>query len=155
MNRLVFDTGPFLLLFTREEGSETARNMVLMHERGHLEIYMHPNNLAEAYRVIGRIRSEQSSLLIRDITPDEVVRSAYATLKVVSNVETTLALGFLKHKYSSKPWGDLSSAALSISLSKRGVNAPVVILDREKHFEDIEEVEAVKISKLPKVIPTQ
>ncbi len=152
MGRLVFDTGPFLMLFTREDGSDTARRIVLMHERGELEVYMHPFNLAEAYRVIARIRSEKPSLLVRDVTPGEVVRSAYATLRVVSDVETTIALGALKQKYPSKPWGDLSSAALSLRLSAEGVESPVVILDGEKHFEGISEVKTVRISELENTV---
>lgn len=147
MRRMVFDTGPFLLLFTREEGSEKAREAVLRHERGEVEIYMHPNNLAEAYRVISLIRSERPELLERDVSPEVVVRSAYATLNVVSDEETTVKLGSLKLKYPEKPWGDLSAAALSLRLADGGP-APVVVLDGERHLDDVAEVEVVRVSEL-------
>lgn len=41
MRRIVFDTGPFLLLFTEEAGSDKARKAVLKHEGGELKIFMH------------------------------------------------------------------------------------------------------------------
>ena len=56
--RLVFDAGPLILLFTNERGSNLARQAVLLHEKGEIEIPIHPNNLVEAYRVISKIRKE-------------------------------------------------------------------------------------------------
>lgn len=147
MKRLVFDTGPFLLLFTREEGSDEAREAVLKHERRELEIYMHPNNLAEAYRIISLIRSERPELLAKDVPPELVVRSAYATLSVVSDEKTTVKLGWLKHKYPGKPWGDLSAAALALRLAEDG-SVPVVVLDGERHLDDVVEVNVVRVSEL-------
>ncbi len=73
--------------------------------------------------------------------------SAYATLRVVQDETTTLNLGILKSKYKGVPWGDLSSAALSMRLSDRE-KVPVVILDRERHFKEITEVESQAISSL-------
>jgi hypothetical protein len=58
-----------------------------------------------------------------------------------------LKLGALKLKYEDKPWGDLSSDALALRLSD-GEKVPVIILDEEKHFEDIKEVASVKVSDL-------
>lgn len=145
--KLVFDAGPFILLFTKEKGSDNARKAILQHERGEIEVSIHPNNLSEAYRVISKIRSEKPELLARDIDPEIVIRSAYANLKVVQDEETTIKLGALKLKYGDKPWGDLSSASLALRLSHEE-KVPVVTLDEEKHFKDIEEIASIKISKL-------
>jgi len=145
--RLVFDAGPFILLFTNERGSDVAREAVTLHERGEIEVFIHPNNLAEAYRVISRIREEKAELLTRDVEPEMVIRSAYATLNVIQDEKTTVNLGMLKLRYGDKPWGDLSSAALALRLSNE-TRMPVVILDEEEHFEDLKEVEAIKISNL-------
>ncbi|MBS7650872.1 MAG: hypothetical protein QXN62_06830 [Candidatus Bathyarchaeia archaeon] len=41
MRRLVFDAGPFILLFTKEKGSNIAREAVLKHERGEIKRFMH------------------------------------------------------------------------------------------------------------------
>ncbi|MGB9854639.1 MAG: hypothetical protein ACPLRY_07560 [Candidatus Bathyarchaeales archaeon] len=147
LKRFVFDAGPFILLFTNEEGSDVAREAVLLHEKGEVEIFMHPNNLVEAFVVISRISKENPKLLVRKVEPSAVMRSAYATINVVCDEETALELGALKLKYEDKPWGDLSSAALALRLSD-GEKVPVVILDEEKHFEDIEEVVSVKVSDL-------
>lgn len=147
MRRLVFDAGPFILLFTNEKDSDNARKAVLQHERGKIEVFIHPNNLSEAYRVISKLRSEKPELLARDIEPEIVVRSAYADLKVIQDEEATIKLGALKLKYGDKPWGDLSSASLALRLSDEE-KVPVVILDGEKHFKDIEEVASINISKL-------
>jgi len=147
LKRLVFDAGPFILLFTNEEGSDIAREAVLLHENGEIEIFMHPNNLVESYAVISRISKENPELLARKVEPSAVIRSAYATLNVVYDEETALKLGALKLKYEDKPWGDLSSAALALRLSD-GEKVPVIILDKEKHFEDIKEVVSVKVSDL-------
>jgi len=145
--RLVFDAGPFILLFTNEEGSEIARETVVLHEKGNVEVFIHPNNLAEAYQVISSIRREKPELLIKDVSPETVVRSAYATLNILQDERTTVCLGALRLKYRYKPWGDLSSAALALRLSDQG-KTPVIILNEEMHFEDLKEVEAIKISGL-------
>jgi predicted nucleic acid-binding protein len=145
--RLVFDAGPFILLFTNEEGSDIAREAVLLHERGEIEIFMHPNNLVESYAVLSRISKENPKLLARKVEPSTVIRSAYATLNVVYDEKTALKLGALKLRYEDKPWGDLSSAALALRLSD-GEKVPIIILDEEKHFEDIKEVASVKVSDL-------
>jgi predicted nucleic acid-binding protein len=147
LKRFVFDAGPFVLLFTNEEGSDIVREAVLLHEGGEIEIFMHPNNLVESYAVISRIGKINPELLARKVEASAVVRSAYATLNVVCDEETVLKLGALKLKYEDKPWGDLSSAALALRLSD-GEKVPVIILDEEKHFEDIKEVVSVKVSDL-------
>jgi len=147
LKRLVFDAGPFILLFTNEEGSDVAREAIVLHERGEVEVFIHPNNLAEAYRVISEIREKKPGLLTRDVELEMVIRSAYATLNVIQDEKTTVNLGMLKLRYGDKPRGDLSSAALALRLSNE-TRTPVVILDEEEHFEDLKEVEAVKISNL-------
>jgi len=147
LKKLVFDAGPFILLFTNEEGSDIAKEAVLLHERGEIEIFMHPNNLVESYAVLSRISEEHPELLARNVEPSAVIRSAYATLNVVYDEETAMKLGALKLRYENKPWGDLSSAALALRLSD-GEKVPVIILDEEKHFEDIKEVVSVKVSDL-------
>lgn len=147
MRRLVFDAGPFILIFTKEEGSDVAREAVLKHEKGELEIFIHPSNLSEAYRVISMIKEARPKFLEKDVDPRLVIRSAYATINVLQDEVTTINLGALKLKYRDKPWGDLSSAALALRLSNEE-KVPVVILDEEKHFEDISEVSTVKISDL-------
>lgn len=58
-----------------------------------------------------------------------------------------MCLGSLKLKYRYKPWGDLSSAALALRLSDP-LKTPVIILDEERHFKDLKEVEVIKISDL-------
>jgi predicted nucleic acid-binding protein len=148
MRRLVFDAGPFLLLFTREKGSDIAREAVARHEKGEMEIYMHPNNLAEAYRVISLIRKEKPGILVKNVEPEAVIKSAYATLKVVQDEKTTAKLGMLKLKYGDKPWGDLSAAALSLRLLEENKATVVVILDDERHFEDMKEIPTIRISEL-------
>jgi hypothetical protein len=68
----------------------------------------------------------------------------------VSNIQdekTTLNLGVLKSKHRGASWGDLSSAALAMRLSDRE-KVPVVILDRERHFKEITEVESQAVSSL-------
>lgn len=145
--KFVFDAGPFILLFTNEKGSNLARKVVILHEKGETEVFIHPNNLVEAYQIISKIRKQQPHLLAKDVDPETVVRSAYATLNVIQDDKTTLKLGALKLKYGSKPWGDLSSAALALRLSNE-MKTPVIILDEEKHFEDLKEVVPIKISNL-------
>lgn len=145
--RFVLDAGPFILLFTNEKGSETARKLVLMHEEGKLKLFIHPNNLAEAYRIISKIRTESPEMLIKDVEPETVIHSAYATLKVAQDVESTICVGKLMVKYRNKPWGDISSAALALSMSDEEKVA-VIILDHERHFKDLIEVESIKISDL-------
>lgn len=149
MKRLVFDTGPFLLIFTDEKGSKEAREAILKHEEGKLEIFIHPNNLAEAYKVISLVRREKPNS--PSVEPEKIIRSAYATLRVIQDEETTVKLGRLKLEYSGKPWGDLSSAALSLRLSEKE-KVPVVILDNEKHFDDIKEIYALRVSELQPVL---
>lgn len=90
---------------------------------------------------------EKPELLVRRVEPSAIIRSAYATLNVVNDKETTLELAALKLKYEGKLWVDLSSAALALRLSK-GKKVPVVILNEEKHFTDIKEGASVKISDL-------
>jgi len=147
LKRLVFDAGPFILLFTKEKGSISARKAITLHEKGEVEIFMHPNNLVEAFRVISKIRKEHPKILVRNVKPEVVIRSAYATLNVMQDERTTLELGKLKLKYEDKPWGDLSSAALALRLSN-DEKVPVIILDDERHFDDIDEIVSVKISEL-------
>ena len=122
----------------------------MRHERGELEIFTHPNNLAEASKVISMIRDETPELLKTDVKPEDVIRSAYTTLRVVQDEETTVMLGMLKLKYAGKPWGDLSSAALSLRLSENR-EVPTVILDHERHFDDITEVSTIRASELRQV----
>ncbi|MEM1885746.1 MAG: hypothetical protein QXZ24_09120, partial [Candidatus Jordarchaeales archaeon] len=117
---------------------------------GEIRIYMHPNNLAEAYKVMSRIIKEKQGTA-RNVKPEQVVRSAYATFSVVYDAETTIKLGMLKLKYGEKPWGDLSSAALSLRLSEESPT-PVVVLDNEKHFEDIKEVSIIRVSELDEIL---
>lgn len=151
MKYLTFDTGPFLLIFTKERGSEEARKAVLKHEEGKLEIFMHPNNLAEAYKMISLMRREKPSLLLKDVEPEAAISSAYANLRVVQDEKTTVKLGMLKLKYDGKSWGDLSSAALSLRLSEKE-KVPVVILDNERRFDDIKEISTIRISDLRQIL---
>lgn len=145
LNRLVFDAGPFILLFTNEKGTDLARKAVTLHERREIEIFIHPNNLAESYKVISGLKEERKRKLATPVEPETVIRSAYASLHVLCDEETTLQLGKLRSKYLDKPWGDLSSAALALRLSK-AEKVPIVVLDHEEHFEDIREVETIRIS---------
>jgi len=149
LQKLVLDTGPFLLTFTDEGGSEKIRSLIKRHENGEAEVSIHPNNLAEGYRVISVIQASRGSKFgNQNVDPSYLVRSAYASLSVIQNEITTINLGKLKMKYPNKPWGDLSSAALALSLSTEGTRVPVVILQHERHFSDISEVKAIRISEL-------
>ena len=106
--------------------------------------------MVEAFKVIGIIERDKPGLVRTKVPPADVVRSAYATLSVIQDETTTVNLGILRSKYRNKPWGDLSAAALAITLSDNidAEKVPVAILDHEKHFEDIEEVTALRISQL-------
>ncbi|MBS7281074.1 MAG: hypothetical protein KIH09_14765 [Candidatus Freyarchaeota archaeon] len=81
----------------------------------------------------------------------KIIGSTCATLRVVQDEETTVLLGMLKLEYSGKPWGDLSSAALSLRLSEKE-RVPVVILDNEKHFEDIRGIYTLRVSELRQIL---
>ncbi|MDA4131103.1 MAG: hypothetical protein OK457_10060 [Thaumarchaeota archaeon] len=146
----MLDTGVFLLSFTQEEGGDKVRNIIERHEAGDLELFIHPNNLVEAYKVINIIEKEKPGLIRNRIPPEEVIRSAYATLSVIQDERTTLNLGILRTKYHNKPWGDLSAAAVAMSLSDglEDTNVPVLILEHEKHFGDINEITAWRLSQL-------
>jgi len=147
LKRYVLDAGPFLLIFTKERGSDKIQSLILKHEKGEVEVYMHPNNLVEAYTVLNRIIKEKPYLLKRRVNPATIIKSAYATLFILNDEETTLSLAKLKAKYRKKPWGDLSAAALALRLSEEK-ETPVIVLDNEKHFHDIEEVKTLKVSEL-------
>jgi hypothetical protein len=149
VQRYVLDTGPFLLTFTEEDGSEKIRKIIRAHETGQTEAFIHPNNLAEGYKVISTLQSgKKLKSPDKNFDPRNIVRSAYATLSVIQNEITTINLGVMKMKYHNKPWGDLSSAALAISLSTEEKKVPVVILEHERHFGDIEEVRVLRVSEL-------
>ncbi|HID17214.1 TPA: hypothetical protein EYP26_02860 [Candidatus Bathyarchaeota archaeon] len=66
-------------------------------------------------------------------------------MRVVQGEKTTIKLGRLKAKYEGKPWGDLSAAALSLRLDE---GDPVVMLNREKHFDDMVEVKTIRVFDL-------
>ncbi len=124
-----------------------ARKAVVQHEKGRRMIFVHPNCLSEAYHVMVRMRTEKPHLLARDVDPELVIRSAYATLRVVQDERTTINLGVLKARYKGVPWGDLSSASLAMRLSD-AEKVPVVVLDHDRHFKDISEIQSIAISKL-------
>jgi hypothetical protein len=44
--------------------------------------------------------------------------------------------------------GDLSSAALTMALSRGSKIAPIIVLDREAHFKDIDGVKTIRVSQL-------
>ncbi len=144
----MLDTGPFLLTFTEEEGADKIRKIIGRHEAGEIKVYIHPNNLAEAYKIISMIEKDRPRLVKRKVNPRIVIRSAYATLSVIQDEVTTVNLGSMRLKYRNKPWGDLSSAALALALSNQEEKVPVAILDHERHFEDIDEVVTLRMSQL-------
>lgn len=144
----MLDTGPFLLTFTQEEGGDKVRELIERHEAGEIELFIHPNNLAEAYKVISLIQKERPSLVKREVKPEDVVRSAYATLSVVEDEKTTVKLGALRLKYRDKPWVDLSSAALALSSSDEDRKVPVVIPEHDRHFKGVDEVTTLRVSQL-------
>jgi hypothetical protein len=125
-----------------------VRKFVERHEAGEIQVFMHPNCLAEAYKVISTLKEESPEVMDAEVKPEDFIRSAYATLSVVQNESTTIELGSLRLRYRNKPWGDLSSAALAIALSSQNEKIPVVILDHERHFKDIEGVNAFHLSEL-------
>ncbi|MEM2135916.1 MAG: hypothetical protein QW261_16200 [Candidatus Jordarchaeaceae archaeon] len=47
--------------------------------------------------------------------------------------------------------GDTSSAALSLRLSEKE-RVPVVILNNEKHFDDIKEICTIRVSELKQIM---
>jgi len=81
MRRYVFDARQFSLLFAKE-GSNKARLTAL-----------------------SRLINERLDLLTKDVKPEDVIESAYATLNVLSDEEATFKLEELKTKYRDKPWG--------------------------------------------------
>jgi len=119
----------------------------MKHEGGEIEIYIHKNSLSEAYRMVSEIRRDRPDLLVMEIDPGTVVRSAYATLNLIQDAETMIKLGELRLKYRDKPWDDLSSAALALRLSN-GERVTVIILDERRHFGDLQEVNSIYISDL-------
>lgn len=144
----MLDTGPLLLAFTEEENSDKVRQMIKRHEAREIELFVHPNNLVEAYKVISMIKRDKPELLrSKGIDPKEVVRSAYATLSVIQDESATLHLAEMKLKHHDKPWGDISSAALAISLSNDEEKVSVIILNHERHFKDME-VNSIRVSEL-------
>jgi len=124
------------------------RKFVKRHEAGEIEVFIHPNCLAEAFKVISVLQQEK--LVSSDVNPASIVRSAYATLTVLQNETITNHLGSLRLKYRNKPWGDLSSAAVALSLSDESKKSavPVIILDHEVHFKDIDGVDTLRVSQL-------
>ena len=95
------------------------------------------------------IEKDKPGLVKRRVEPRDVIRSAYSTLSVIQDEQTTVNLGVLRLKYRGKPWGDLSSAALALKLSRnQGEKVPVTILDHERHFADIKEVDTLRVSQL-------
>jgi hypothetical protein len=141
------DTGPFILTVSNEGGAEKIRRIVERHEAQEIEVFVHPNCLVEAYKVISELQNEKS--VDSSVDPAEIIRSTYATLSVLQNEMSTIQLGRLRHKYRNKPWGDLSSASLALALSSgSGKNVPVVILDHEAHFKDIDGVDTLRVSQL-------
>lgn len=62
---------------------------------------------------------KKPSLLIKKAKLGDIIRLAYATLRVVQDEKTTIELGKLKAKHKNKPWGDLSPAALSLRLDEK------------------------------------
>ena len=115
MRRYVFDARQFSLLFAKE-GSNKARLTAL-----------------------SRLINERLDLLTKDVKPEDVIESAYATLNVLSDEEATFKLEELKTKYRDKPWENPFAVALSLRLNERG-RVSVAVLNREKHLDDIEEI---------------
>lgn len=124
------------------------RYLIEKKEAGEIELFIHPNNLAEAYKVITLIQRDNPALIEKEVKPEAVVKSAYATLSVVQDERTTIRLGDLRLKYRNIPWGDLSSAALALSISEDNKKVPVVIPDHDRHFRGINEVNSLHVSQL-------
>ena len=70
----MLDTGPFLLTFTEEEGGNKIREIVKRHEAGKIEVFIHPNNLVEAYKIISLIARDQPKLVKTEVKPRDVIR---------------------------------------------------------------------------------
>lgn len=51
----MLDSGSFLLASTREEGDDKIRKLIGKREAGEVQLFIHPNNVAEAYKVISLI----------------------------------------------------------------------------------------------------
>lgn len=144
----MLDTGPFILTISNEDGANKVRKIVERHEAGEIEVFIHPNCLVEAYKVISLLQEEKPELVPVGANAADIVRSAFATLSVQQDETTTVKLGRLRLKYRNRPWGDLSSAALALSLSNQSEKVPVVILDHERHFKDIDDVITLRVSQL-------
>lgn len=84
---------------------EVVRETVLKHERREFEVFIHSNNLAEAFRVVSEIKIMRTEILGESVDPRIIVRSAYGTLTVLQDEATTIHLGALKLKnFASRQW---------------------------------------------------
>lgn len=128
-DNIVIDTGPLLLPLTREPGWDKVRKLLVMHERGEITLHVGLFNIAELVSAMHKLGYDME------------VSLRYATLisekmNVINDIQYTMWMGKLRIKAHQRryniPWGDLSSAAAAISL-----DLPVLILDEDKHFDQI------------------
>ena len=128
-DNIVIDTGPLLLPLTREPGWDKVRKLLVMHERGEITLHVGLFNIAELISAMHRLGYDMEISL------------RYATLvseklNVINDIQYTMWMGKLRvgayQRGYNIPWGDISSAAVAISL-----NIPVLILDEDKHFDQI------------------
>jgi len=128
-DNIVIDTGPLLLPLTREPGWDKVRKLLVMHERGEITLHVGLFNIAELVSAMHKLGYDME------------VSLRYATLisekmNVINDIQYTMWMGKLRIEAHQRryniPWGDLSSAAAAISL-----DLPVLILDEDKHFDQI------------------
>lgn len=126
---IVIDTGPLLLPLTREQGWDRVRELLAMHEKGEIHLYIGVFNLAEMVYAVHRLGySVETSMRYASLVSEK--------LGIVSGVQYVMWMGRLrlearKHNYNI-PWGDISSAAAAISLG-----IPVLVLNEDTHFTKI------------------
>ncbi len=126
---IAIDTGPLLLPITRERGWNKVRELLEMHERGEITIYVGLFNICELAYAMYRLGFDMELAL-------KYARLVYEKLEIVKDIRyttwmSTLRVGAYEHKYNI-PWGDISSAAVALTL-----NIPVIVLDEDKHFDHI------------------
>ena len=123
---IAIDTGPLLLPITREPGWDKIRRLLVMHERGVVTLYVGLFNISELSYAMYRLGFDEETALKYSILVSE-------RLNIIKDVQyatwmSKIRIRSYEHGYNI-PWGDISSAAVALSL-----DIPVVALDEDKHF---------------------
>ena len=129
LKSIVIDTGPLLLPLTREYGWDRIRELLIMHEKGEVSLYIGLFNVAELVYILQRLGFDT------DVS-QKYAKLISERLNIVNTTRYVMWMGKLrveayKHGYNI-PWGNISSAAAAATL-----NIPVLVLDEDKHFDRV------------------